>query len=148
MNHKNEVFMDCHIILDCNCITWRSCFFTFAINFLSLDRLACIESVLHCEISLFQAFSCSLFVKNLFVEDVANETPKARSRMKKVELGMVASQLIAMGSLSLLRSVGVRGTFLKFVLAQAVDNTGIVCLRIGERPFLFRILRRSRLRRR
>jgi|SRR3990170_1414835 len=102
---NSDVFMDCHIIFDCSCMTCFSCFFTLAISFLSPDRAAFIDSLLHWLISLFQSRSCSLFVKSLLVVDVASEMAKDISMMKNVELGMSFNNSKVMCLLTLRRSV-------------------------------------------
>lgn len=90
INHRTVVFMDCIVIFDCNCITCRSCFFTFAMSFLSPVRLAFRESSRHSLTSLLQALSCSLLVRSRLVNWVAKETAKDKSKINKVEYGIEA----------------------------------------------------------
>ena len=85
MNQRNDVFIDCHVIFDCNCMMRFWSFFTFAINFLSPDFDAFIDSCLQVAISLFQSLICALFVNNLLVKEVTSETKKDKPRMKSVE---------------------------------------------------------------
>ena len=81
----NDVFSDCHVIFDCNCIMCFCCFFTLAINFLSPVRVALRESALQVAISWLQAFICSRFVRSLFVSKVMNDRKKDKARIKSVE---------------------------------------------------------------
>ena len=97
MNHRNDVFIDCHIIFDCICMTCFSCFFSLAMSFLSPERVAFSDSDLHWVISLFHSLSWSLFVSSLLLREVASETPKATSNTKNVEFGVYISHSMGIG---------------------------------------------------
>ncbi len=142
MNHRNEVFIDCHIIFDCSCMMCFSCFFSLAMSFLSPARAAFIDSDLHWLISLFQSLNWSRLVRSRLVVDVANETPKATSMMKNVEFGVLINQSIVT-AFTLRRSVEVQDTFLRRVLALRSDSTDKVYPLTGVHPCLFRRRRRN-----
>lgn len=78
-------------------MTCFSCFFTLAISFLSPERAAFMDSLLHWLTSLFQSLNCSLFVSSRLVVEVASETPKAMSMTKNVEFGMKLKKSTAKG---------------------------------------------------
>jgi hypothetical protein len=85
INQRNDVLIDCHVIFDCNCMMRFWSFFTFAINFLSPDFDAFIDSALQVAISLFHSLICFLFVKSLLVKEVTSDRKKDKPRMKSVE---------------------------------------------------------------
>jgi len=144
MNHRNDVFIDCHIIFDCSCMTCFSCFFSLAMSFLSPARAAFIDSDLHWVISLFQSLNCALLVRSRLDAEVASETAKATSMMKNVEFGVLISHSIVT-FVSLQRSVEAQGTFLRRVPARESGSTGIIYLLKGAHPCLFQKRRRNLL---
>jgi hypothetical protein len=89
MNQRNDVFIDCHVIFDCNCIIRFWSFLTLAINFLSPVFDAFIDSSRHVAISLFHSLICTRFVKSRLVNEVTNERKKDRPRIKSVEIGII-----------------------------------------------------------